>query len=181
MLSRLYYIGETCSPPLPSVPPPTAPPTQPTPPPEPVFKITPVQQKITAQPSQQVIVAVRVSNTGGAPGTCIVRVLDESGGVVAESGYIPLGPGDTALTYMSFTAPPQAGKYTWKIAAYNVDKSRYDSQVDVVVEVSSAPPSAPPTPQPAVPEAPAPSALPVVLGVVAGVCIGELYKKRRPR
>jgi hypothetical protein len=140
---------------------------------------------VTAQPSQQVIVAVRVSNTGGAPGTCIVRVLDESGRAVAESGYVPLGPGDTALTYVSFTAPSQAGKYTWKIATYNVDKSRYDSQVDVVVEVSSAPPSAPPTPPPTppptVPGAPAPSALPVVLGVVAGVCIGELYKKRRPR
>jgi hypothetical protein len=179
MLSRLYYIGETCSPPLPTAPPPTAPPTQPAPqpPPEPVFKLTPVQQKITAQPSQQVIAAARVSNAGGAPGACEVRVLDERDNVVAKSGYIMLGPGNETATYISFTAPSQEGTFTWKMAAYNIQKSRYDSQVNITVEVKGAPtptpptapapsppaetpptppPTAPPTPPPEVPPPPAP-------------------------
>jgi hypothetical protein len=128
---------------------------------QPIFVIRGTDIKVIVEPSKPVSISVTVANIGTDYGECEVRILDESGTVVAKSEILRLKDNMSTTATITFRAPVHTGTYHWKILAYNLTMSRYDGKLSMTIFVQ---PLTEPWPPPAEePRQPPPRELPDLL------------------
>jgi len=102
----------------------------------PQFSITEYPIKVTGTTNETKTVNITVSNNRDVSGTCIVRIKDHNGNVVASDTKTV--PANGSATYsLNITLPSVAGGYTWTIEAYNVENGTIDDTKTFTVEVTA--------------------------------------------
>ena len=102
----------------------------------PQFSITEYPIKVTGTTNETKTVNITVSNNRDVSGTCIIRIKDHNGNVVASDTKTV--PANGSATYsLNITLPSVAGGYTWSIEAYNVENSTVDDTKTFTVEVTA--------------------------------------------
>ena len=102
----------------------------------PQFSITEYPIKVTGTTNETKTVNITVSNNRDVSGTCIIRIKDHNGNVVASDTKTV--PANGSATYsLNITLPSVAGGYTWTIEAYNVENGTIDDTKTFTVEVTA--------------------------------------------